>query len=479
MRLRTVLSGAAMVAASFIGATLVMLVWPAGERVERPPLAEVPPLPAVSGTSTVLAPTVIALSALREALEAQAPLTLSGSRDYSIAKLFSNAEIAFTVNRGPLGVFGKPDMVGISSLLSGTMRVSGRTLDQRVDIRGYVAVIAQPQLTSAWRLEPNLTAQVTLADAAMTIGGVKLSAGSEIRPMLERQINERVAEYQARLGSDPFLEQAIRRQWVKLCRSYPLAAGAAGLPNLWLELRPRRAIAAQPRVDGEAVTLLLGVEAETRIVHEQTTPDCPFPAELAIVPRSEQGGFSVTVPIDLPFTEVNRLLEAQLAGSTFPDESGALAVTVRHASVAPSGDRLLITLRARVFERKSWPGLVSEATVYVWGRPMLDPATQRLRLDDITLDLPNGGSAAARAAGRYLEAALAERAVIDLSPFAAKARESIETAIAGFRAAGDGVRVDASVTDLRLVEIAFDATTLRITAEADGAARVSITSLPK
>ena len=57
---------------------------------------------------------------------------------------------------------------------------------------------------------------------------------------------------------------------------------------------------------------------------------------------------------------------------------------------------------------------------------------------------------------------------IDLKPFAANARKSIEAAIAEFRAAGDGVRVDAAVTDLRLVDIAFDATTLRVIAEADG-----------
>ena len=56
---------------------------------------------------------------------------------------------------------------------------------------------------------------------------------------------------------------------------------------------------------------------------------------------------------------------------------------------------------------------------------------------------------------------------------------SIEAAIAEFRAAGDGVRVDAAVADLRVVGIAFDATTLRVIAEADGAAKISVTSLPK
>lgn len=40
------------------------------------------------------------------------------------------------------------------------------------------------------------------------------------------------------------------------------------------------------------------------------------------------------------------------------------------------------------------------------------------------------------------------------------------------------MRIDASITDLRLVGIAFDATTLRVITEADGTAKVAVSSLP-
>jgi hypothetical protein len=513
MRLRTVLIGIAILAMTFIGATFAMQVlWPSAETGRRPALAEVPPLPPVSRSSTIVAPTAITLGAIREMLEAAAPRDLSGRRDNPISKLLSNAEVGWQVNRGPLGVAGKPDVIGVSTVLTGSLRatgqisntaagglgaitgllgkdlgrgvekLAGRTLDQRTDIRGNVAVIAQPQLTPAWRLEPNLTTQFSIADANMTILGVRLNLSNEVRPVLERQVNEQVGRLQARLRDDPFLEQVARREWVKLCRSIPIGAAGASLPNLWLEFRPTRAIAAQPRVDAEAVTLLVGVEAETRIVPKETKPECPFPAMLEIAPQTEQGGVKIEVPIDVPFTEVNRLIEAQFVGKTFADDNGgSFAVTVRRASVAASGDRLLISLRVNATERKSWFGLGTEANVYVWGRPVLDPKSQVLRLTDVALDVESEGvlGAAARAAAPYLESAVAERTVIDLKPFAANARKSIEAAIAEFRGAGEGVRVDASVKDLRVVDIAFDATTLRIIAEADGAAKVAVTSLPK
>ena len=215
----------------------------------------------------------------------------------------------------------------------------------------------------------------------------------------------------------------------------------------------------------------------------ETKPECPFPAQLELVPQMEQGRVNIAVPIDVPFTEVNRLLEAQLKGKTFPeDKSGAFAVTVRSVKLAASGERLLISLGVQANEQKSWFGLGAEATVHVWGKPVLDRDRQMLRLTDIALDVESEAAfgllgAAARAAVPYLEAALAENAAVDLNPFAMSARKSIEAAIADFRKSADGVRVDAAVTALRLVGIEFDAKTLRVIAEADGTVRVAVTCL--
>ena len=69
--------------------------------------------------------------------------------------------------------------------------------------------------------------------------------------------------------------------------------------------------------------------------------------------------------------------------------------------------------------------------------------------------------------------------MVDLNPLAASARKSIEAAVADFSKGGDGVRVDAAVTALRLVGIEFDSTTLRVIAEADGTVKVAVSKLPQ
>src|SRR5262249_43090612 len=153
---------------------------------------------------------------------------------------------------------------------------------------------------------------------------------------------------------------------------------AQGLPNLWLEIKPVRAIAAQPQIDRNALTLLVGVQAQTRIVPRETKPDCPFPKALDLVAQGDQGRVSIAVPIDVPFAEVSRLLQAQFAGKTFPEDgSSSVLATIKEAKVAASGGRLLIELLVTV-KKSGLMSLGADATVYVWGRPALDADRQIL-----------------------------------------------------------------------------------------------------
>lgn len=95
-----------------------------------------------------------------------------------------------------------------------------------------------------------------------------------------------------------------------MCRAIPLGGGDTGLPRLWLELRPVRAVAAQPRIDQQNVTLTVGVLAETSITPTETEPDCPFPAKRELTAPMDDGRVQVGMPIDVPFTEFGKLLQA-------------------------------------------------------------------------------------------------------------------------------------------------------------------------
>ena len=115
-------------------------------------------------------------------------------------------------------------------------------------------------------------------------------------------------------------------------------------------------------------------------------------------------------------------------------------------------------------------------------RPVLDQAQQTLRLTDIQLAVESEAAfgllgAAARAAVPHLQRALAEKATIDLKPFASNAQKKIAAVIADFQKNEDGLRVAAEITSLRLADIAFDSKTLRVIAEAEGTINVAVSKL--
>ncbi|MGE3991093.1 DUF4403 family protein [Pseudorhodoplanes sp.] len=489
--------GIAVAIAFFLGALWTLNPLRSGAEPQPPAIVETPPLPPATRASVVIVPAAIALPAIGQAIEDAAPRSLSGKPDNAIAKVLSKAEIVYSIDRSPLTLIGRADGLIIGADLTGLLRITGqlpellagngqngRGIDLRADLKGQVSVTSRPKITTGWRLESNLVGQTKLAEANLQLAGVKFNGAREIKFLVDRAMSDQMLALAARVRDDLFIENAARREWAKLCRSFPLGPSAEGLPNLWLETRPTRAFAAQPRVDASNVTITLGVQAETRIVTQETKPDCPFPAKLELVPPMDQGKIAIGLPIDVPLAEINRLLDAQMKGRTFPEDgSGPAAITVLSAIASAAGDRMIVSMLVKATERKSWFGFGSEATIHLSGKPVLDQERQTLRLDDITLGVESEAASsvlgvATKAAIPHLQTALARNAVIDLRPALANARRNIDKALADFRVQRDGIKADALITGIRLIGVEFDSTIVRVTIELDGVARVSVTRLP-
>src|SRR5262249_21390444 len=72
-----------------------------GRKDRRPALVDIPPLKPVTRQSVIVTPAAISLSAIHTALEGAAPRNLAGKRDNPLPQLLSNAELDWTVARGP------------------------------------------------------------------------------------------------------------------------------------------------------------------------------------------------------------------------------------------------------------------------------------------------------------------------------------------------------------------------------------------
>lgn len=201
-----------------------------------------------------------------------------------MSSLLPKADIGMTATRGTTGFLD-------SSLGKDIGSLTNRVLDQRADVRGQITVHSRSAITADWRLQPNLTSQLALGDSAVQLAGIKLNMTSEARPLLERMVSQQISALETRLRSDPFIERAARAQWAKKCRAIPLGGGKTGLPQLWLEMRPVRAAAAQPRIEPRDVVLTVGVQAETRITPSKTKPQC-------VVAQHEVFTIELGAPVD-------------------------------------------------------------------------------------------------------------------------------------------------------------------------------------
>ncbi|QPF83328.1 DUF4403 family protein [Bradyrhizobium genosp. L] len=515
-RPRTIVLAIAVVAISFL-VSLKAMDWLAPRAaVQAPKLADLPPLPPAPRSSTIVAQVSVALSAIRDAAERGAPKTFAGKADNPAQQILQNADIGWTASRGPIALAGAQDVMTLTTPINGTLKVTGalsakatgavtdalgsllggnvakqigavniKNVNVNGEIKGNVTLTSRPKLGASWRIEPNLQAQVNLNDSSLSAAGVKLSVPAQVKPVIDKTVADQIAAVETKLRNDPSFQNNMRAQWTKACRSMPLqgTGGTSTMPPMWLELRPIRAIAAQPKVDASSLILNIGVEAETRITETQTTPNCPFPDKLSIVPPMP-GGLSIGMPVDMSFTTLTQLIEAQLKGKTFPEDgSGSVDVTVKQASVAASGDRLLISLLVRAKEKTSWFGLGAEATVHIWGRPRLDQEAQTLRLTDVELAVESEAAfgllgAAARAAIPHVQQALADRMIVDLKPFANNAQRKIAAAFADLQKNEEGLRIDADINSIRLAGIDFDSKTLRVIVETDGTIKAAVTALP-
>jgi hypothetical protein len=514
MRLKLILLAIAVVAASFF-VSLKVMDWVSPRGGLRPAaVADLPPLPPAPRSSVILAQVTIPVTAIRDAADRGAPRNFSGKADNPVSQVLQNADIGWTASRGAIAVTGGQDLLSLNTALTGKLNVTGslsakttgavgdaigsllgnevgnkissiniKGVNASAEIKGNVTVTARPKFAATWRIEPNLAGSVNLGDTSMSVAGARINVPAQIKPILDKNVADQIAAAGNRIRNDPTFERNARIQWAKACRSIPLQTGGKPAPSLWLELRPTRAVAVQPNVGATAVTFTLGIEAESRITPKPTTPLCPFPEKLSVVPPT-QPIVSIGIPIDIPFADVDKIVEAQLVGRSFPEDgSGSVDVTVKHAQVSASGDRLLISLLVGAKEKSSYFSFGGEATVHIWGKPVLDQKSQILRLANVEMGVESEDAvgllgAAARAVMPHLEKALAEKTTVDLKPFLGDAQKMITGAISDLQKNDDNVRVTTDIAKLALADIAYDSKTLRLIAEVSGTISVTVAALP-
>ena len=224
--------------------------------------------------------------------------------------------------------------------------------------------------------------QVTLGDTSLSVAGARVNVPAQVKPLIDKTVADQINAVSERLRNDPDLARNARVQWAKACRSIPLqgttAVAAAAVAGTAADPRARRAAACR----------CLGRDADAR--HrgrdphhaEADQPDCPFPTRSRSSRRRRPGVASAcrsTCPLPISTRSWKRNSPGAPSPRMAPARSMSRSTRDGLGIRRPAAD---LAAGPRQGKEKLF-GFGGEATVHVWGRPVLDQAQQTLRLTDV------------------------------------------------------------------------------------------------
>ena len=446
---------------------------------ERPDIKTPELEPLAERLSRATIPVSIPIAAVEEALERKTPKQESGSRKNSLGRSFAESELSWNLNRSPLQVSSRRDVLNIATELNGEARAAGaiqlaRKIDFNAsgDVLASASLTASPTLETNWRVSPNLSeVKVDIQRADLPIRRIgNLDVRRHILPAVEITADKLRTQLNRSVSRSDFFEQAARKGWKRLCGSTPLGEDSV----LWLETRPVVARAAQIHIGRKDIRTTIGVEVRTRILTEQTQPQCPFPKTL-LLEKPKPGGFEIIMPTIVDYETLERTLAEEAVGKSLGKN---ISIVIKGISIHPYEKMLLLKTSVSV-ETDYLSGSAARGTLYVIAEPKLDARAQTITLENVRLDVDSQNvlfSIAGKAAEPLLLEAVSKRLPFDLGPKLEELRDSAEDAILAL--SSENVSVAGKVHRVRINRLDVGPEYLRLVLTAEGRVSARVQAIP-
>jgi Domain of unknown function (DUF4403) len=158
---------------------------------------------------------------------------LDGKYDNAMLFPFGRSGIHWTISRGEIVLAGRPEEVTMAAKLSGTFRIAAQdmktgtraggqaglfgvdaliqdfvtgAIDPHGDIRGQATMSARPSLLANWRIDPNLTGDVTITEGGLSIAGFTVDVSGDIKSAADRAVSEQLELIQGKVRNDATIE---------------------------------------------------------------------------------------------------------------------------------------------------------------------------------------------------------------------------------------------------------------------------------
>lgn len=446
---------------------------------ERPTLKTPALEPLAEHLSRATIPISVPIAALEEALERRTPKRKAGSLKDGLGAAFARSELSWDLKRSDLQVSGRSGELNIATKLSGEARAAGTLwLLRKIDFDSHGDVLASASLTAHPTLEPNWRISANLSETRIEIQ----RANIPIRQIGDLDVREQIfpgiritakglrTQLNRSVARSDFFRQAAKKGWRRLCGSTPLGADS----ELWLETKPVVARAAQVRIGHKNIHTVIGIEVKTRILTEQTHPECPFPKTL-LVEKPKAGGFEVVMPAVIDYKTLKRTLAKEVVGKSLGKH---VSVIIKEINIRPYAQRLLLETTVAV-ETPLPSGTETRGTLYVLAEPELNAKSQTITLKDVALETDSQNvllSMAGKAAEPLLIDTLSKLLPLDLGPELDELRERAGETLSAL--SSENISVSWKFRQIRLTRLDVGPEYLRLMLTAQGRLAATVRAIP-
>ncbi|MCA9575872.1 MAG: DUF4403 family protein [Polyangiales bacterium] len=338
-------------------------------------------------TSTVQLVVPVDFQELNRLLSESLPTEIAALRNITIASgLTGSFRLARSGNSILLATQGRLQVI-IPLTLDIEATVSTRVLGfpvghtERATTSFAIRIDTALTANESWEAQSESTIDYQIANADVGIGPARFDVRRLLDGQLRPYVNSLRDILDERLGAALDLRGRMQRLWPRVLQPIQVLDS----PAVYMQLQPVEVQWVRPRMDSGSFMFGLGVAARVR-TYMGSPPTLPeIPPLPALREVTEMGNaFHLSVPMQVPFSELTAQARAELVGSERVLDSGA---TIRITSVELRGAsdgrvHILCGINAHKGFLRS-----AEGTLHMLGVPRYDPGTRVLRFEEVAYDL--------------------------------------------------------------------------------------------
>lgn len=309
---------------------------------------------------------------------------------------------------------------------------------------GIAHATAALSIQPDWSVRAHSGGDLHLIESRLSLGGMRLDLTDTLNKDSAKLSQPMFTALDRDIPKLLRLKPQVEKLWAAAFK--PIRIGKK--PLTWLLLEPQTLRFAEPRTQGNALTVALAVEARARIVVADVPPQTqptPLPDLLPLATRDN--AFHLTVPATLAYDDAARLAMQALEKKPIRLGNG-MTVRVAQLAILPSGEDVVVETRFCV--KQGWWDIFdwfdSCGTGYLRGVPVFDPASETVRIEHVHYDVATEGvvlTVARAFEGEALGKELEKRLVFPVGKDIAKLQDSVRKTLA--RPQGRDVTVSADV----------------------------------